>query len=44
MKRLLMGTLLFSLWIWAFTQEIENTTSKRTDQNVIISHSSTLKS
>ncbi|MFT7879005.1 MAG: hypothetical protein ABXS91_01310 [Sulfurimonas sp.] len=42
MRRLLMGTLLFSLWLWAFTQEIENTTAQGNDQHVIKSHSSEL--
>ena len=44
MKRLLMGILLFSLWLWAFAQEIDTTPSKGIDQNVIIAPSPELDS
>ena len=40
MKRLIIGTLLFSLWLWGFAKDIDVATPKGIDQNVIISLSS----
>ena len=37
MKRLILGTLLFSLWLWGFAKDSDVTTPKGIDQNVIIS-------
>ena len=38
MQRLLIGILLFSLWLYTFGQGIDSTSSNGIDQDMILSH------